>query len=121
MLTASLSEQQKYQSFLSGHFQTKTPLSLRKKSTVLAQDTIVIGFQTVLRNILKELGYTDKVINSKVIGISDERRLCEILVFDIIPYSFDIRSINPLNYSQTLQKYIKKSCYAKLLERWLDA
>ena len=78
-------------------------------------------FEKNLRNILIELGYNNKVINAKTLGVSDERRLCEILAFDIIPYCFDVRSINPLNYSQTLQKYIHKSCYAKLLERWLNA
>lgn len=78
-------------------------------------------FSVVLGNILKELGYIEKVINAKMIDVSNERRLCEILAFDIIPYCFDIRSSNPLNYSQTLQKHIKKSSYAKLLERWLDA
>ncbi len=77
-------------------------------------------YVTILKIILKELNYCDKVINVKTLDISDERKLCEILAFDIIPYCFEVRSINPLNYSRTLQKYIEKSCYTKLLERWLN-
>lgn len=76
-------------------------------------------YETILRNILKELNYCEKVVNAKILNISDERKMCEILVFDIIPYCFEVRSINPLNYSRTLQKYMQKSHYSKLLERWL--
>lgn len=77
-------------------------------------------YEITLRNILKELNYCEKVINAKTFNISDERKMCEILVFDIIPYCFEVQSINPLNYSRTLQKYMQKSHYSKLLERWLD-
>ena len=77
-------------------------------------------YETILRNMLKELNYCEKIVNAKVLNISDERKLCEILLFDIIPYCIEVRSINPLNYSRTLQKYMQKSHYSKLLERWLD-
>lgn len=77
-------------------------------------------YETILIRILKELNYCEKVINVKAINVSDERKLCELLVFDIIPYCFEVHLINPLNYSRTLQNYIKKSCYSKLLERWLN-
>lgn len=77
-------------------------------------------YETILRNILKELNYCEKIVNAKVLNISNERKMCEILVFDIIPYCFEVRSINPLNYSRTLQKYMQKCHYSKLLERWLD-
>ena len=77
-------------------------------------------YETILRSILKELNYCEKIVNAKALNLSDERKLCEILLFDIIPYCFEVRSINPLNYSRTLQKYMQKSHYSKLLERWLD-
>lgn len=77
-------------------------------------------YETILRNILKELNYCEKVVNTKTLNISDERKMCEILVFDVIPYCFEVRTINPLNYSRTLQKYMQKSHYSRLLERWLD-
>lgn len=77
-------------------------------------------YETILKSILSELHYCDKVINTKVLDISNEMKLCELLAFDIIPYCMEVRSINPLNYSRTLQKYILNSHYTKLLERCLD-
>lgn len=104
-----------------GAFPSISPSIIDEESYIPEPKYYSNRFSTVLRSILKELSYIDKVINSKLIGICDERHLCEILAFDIIPYCFDIRSINPLNYSQTLQKFVKKSHYTKLLERWLYA
>ena len=77
-------------------------------------------YETILRNILKELNFCEKVVNTKTLNITDERKMCEILAFDIIPYCAEVRSINPLNHSRALQKYMQKSHYAKFLERWLD-
>ena len=77
-------------------------------------------YETILRNILKELNFYEKVVNAKTLNITGEEKMCEILAFDVIPYCFEVRSINPLNQSRTLQKYIQKSHYAKLLERWLN-
>ncbi len=78
-------------------------------------------YETILKNILNELNYCEKVVNVKVLDVQNEIKLCELLLFDIIPYCFEIYSINPLNYSRTLQKYFQKSCYAKMLGRWLNA
>lgn len=77
-------------------------------------------FESILKNILQELGFNDNVINAKIVGLSDERCLCERLAFDIIPYCLNNKSIHPLNYSMSLQKYLKRSHYAKLLERCLN-
>lgn len=77
-------------------------------------------FETILRDILKELHYNDEVINCKAVGIDSEQRLYERLAFDIVPYCLDVLSVNPLNYSQTLQEVIKRNNeYAKLLKEWL--
>ena len=69
------------------------------------------GYNSLNRKMIEE--------NAKTLNISDERKMCEILVFYIIPFCFEVRSINPLNYSRSLQKYMQKSHYSKLLERWL--
>ena len=77
-------------------------------------------FKGVFRGILHDLGYNDKIINSKVYYIDSDQSLCEVLLFDIIPYYSFILSKNPLNYSQSLQKYLIKTPYAALLKGWLD-
>lgn len=77
-------------------------------------------YTQIMKRILIELNFKEKVVNSKVCGINNEFEMCELLMFDIIPYCLDVLSINPLNYSQTLQKYIQRSICSKMLERWLD-
>ena len=77
-------------------------------------------YTQILKRVLIELNFKEKVVNSKVCGINNEFEMCERLLFDTIPYCLDVLSINPLNYSQTLQKFIQRSICSKMFERWLD-
>ena len=102
-------------------FPDEDPSTIEEEEYELECGYYLNRYETILKNILKELNYCEKVINVKALNVSDEKKLCELLMFDIIPYCFEVRSINPLNYSRSLQKYIQKSCYSKFLERWLNA
>lgn len=75
-------------------------------------------FVKILKVILIELSFCDMMINSKICNIENEQDLCELLLFDVIPYSSNVFSKLPMNYSQRLFRYIEKSQYASLFKRW---
>jgi hypothetical protein len=78
-------------------------------------------FKNILREILRELGYPQSLIEHKCANTSTEIDLCLVLAFDILPYCSDVLQIKPYNTSERLLKYAGKDgrCPQKnLLMRW---
>ena len=106
--------------FSSDVFPDEDPSQMEETEYVVSQSTGNNRIKSVFRGILRDLGYNDKIINSKANYIDSDQSLCEMLLFDIIPYYSFVLSKNPLNYSLSLQKYLIKSPFAALLKGWLD-
>lgn len=62
-------------------------------------------YSTILREILRELGFFQSLIELKCAAIFDEQDLIHMLAFDVLPYCTDVLQINPYNTSERLLKY----------------
>lgn len=78
-------------------------------------------YSTILREILRELGFPKSLIEQKCTAIFDEQDLCRLLAFDVLPYCVDVLQIAPYNASERLLKYAGDTgrCpYKKLFKEW---
>jgi hypothetical protein len=78
-------------------------------------------FRNILKEILRELGYPQSLIEHNCEYIANEQDLCQSLAFDILPYCTDVLQVRPYNTSERLLKYAGKDgrCPQKnLLTRW---
>ncbi len=78
-------------------------------------------FRKTLRRILNDLKYPESIIEHKCRLVASDQDLCEILVFDILPYYEDVLGHKPINASQQLQKYIERNLihpHGRLIKRW---
>lgn len=107
--------------FTSGVLSDEDPSIIDEEEYQLSNEFCNGPYAKKLRNILQELGYEDKLINSKVTNINNDQRICEVLAFDVFPYYFNVFNKNPLNYSEKLQRYLKNCPFKDLFERWLNA
>jgi len=78
-------------------------------------------YQNILREILRELGFPQSLIEHKCVSTSTEDDLCQMLAFDVLPYCTDVLQIKPYNTSERLLKYAGKGGRCpqnNLLLRW---
>jgi len=74
-----------------------------------------------LREMFSELGICKNLLEKKCALISNERDLCRVLAFDILPYCIDVLQINPYNTSERFVKYAGdtgKCQYKDLFKEW---
>ena len=62
-------------------------------------------YSTILREMLRDLGFPQSLIELKCAAIFDEQDLIQMLAFDVLPYCADVLQINPYNTSERLLKY----------------
>lgn len=94
------------------------PSTLDEEEYVLEDRIYKNRFSDVLKNILKELDFSQQIINIKTIGILSEQDMISVLYFDFLPYYLYIHKENPLQHSHTLQKLIKKNSCKVFFEGW---
>lgn len=78
-------------------------------------------WSSLLKEMLYEFGISRSLATYKSSLISDEKKLCRILAFDVLPFCVDVLNISPFNVSERLNKYVgeKGRCpYKKLFRRW---
>ncbi len=78
-------------------------------------------YSTILKEILRELGFPQSLIEIKCSSIFNEHDLTQMLAFDLLPYCTDVLKINPYNTSERLLKYAGNAgrCqHKKLLMEW---
>lgn len=75
-------------------------------------------YSSLLSEIINELGFPQSLIEKKCSTIFDEKDLCGILAFDILPFCVDVLQLEPFNVSERLVKYIEKCPYKTLLTGW---
>ncbi len=78
-------------------------------------------YSTILREILRELGFPQSLIELKYAAIFNEHDLTQMLAFDLLPYCTDVLQITPYNTSERLLKYAGNAgrCpHKKLFEKW---
>ncbi|AJQ25678.1 hypothetical protein [Pelosinus fermentans] len=78
-------------------------------------------YSNLLREVLRELGFPQSLIEKKCTTVFNEQDLCQLLVFDVLPYCADVLQIAPYNTSERLLKYAgddgRCPC-KKLLKEW---
>ena len=78
-------------------------------------------YSTILREILRELGFPQSLIELKCAVIFNEHDLTQMLAFDLLPYCTDVLQITPYNISERLLKYAGDAgrCpHKKLFVKW---
>ncbi len=78
-------------------------------------------YSPLLREMLKEMGFRQSLVEYKCSFISNETDLCRFLAFDIMPYCVDVLQIAPYNASERLVKYAGNTgrCpFKNLFRRW---
>ncbi len=78
-------------------------------------------YSPLLREMLKELGFRQSLVEYKCSFISNEKDLCCFLAFDIMPYCVDVLQVAPYNVSERIVKYAGDTgrCPLKnLFRRW---
>lgn len=81
-------------------------------------------FQRIGNEILRECGFTNKLVEHTCAQITNEDELCQLLAYSFLPYCADVLGICPYNLSRRLQRYAGqagKSQYKSLLLRWFDS
>jgi len=74
-----------------------------------------------LREMFGELEICKNLIEQKCTLISNEKDLCRILAFDVLPYCIDVLQIKPYNTSERFIKYagdVGKCQYKDLFKEW---
>lgn len=100
---------------------TEDPTTIEEEIIESQNSTPNERYSLYLREILRELGFNQSLVEQKCTTISDERDLCCFLAFDILPYCTDVLRIDPFQMSERLLKYAGDSgrCpYKKLLKEW---
>lgn len=114
------------------HYLNVNRISSLSVNTVLTEDPSTIAevdckpqwastgyrYSIILREIMRELGFRQSLIEQKCAAIFDEQDLCRLLAFDILPYCADVLQISPYNTSERLLKYVGKCPYKKLFKEW---
>lgn len=78
-------------------------------------------YSKLLREVLREFGYPQGLIEQKCAAIVDEQDLCRMLAFDVLPYCADVLQIAPYNTSERLLKYAGETgrcSYKKMFMEW---
>jgi hypothetical protein len=78
-------------------------------------------YSGILKEILRELGFHESLIEKKCIVVFNEQDLCRLLAFDVLPYCIDVLQIAPYNTSERFLKYAGDTgrCqYKKLFKSW---
>lgn len=65
-------------------------------------------FKNIFREIQRELGYPQSLLEYNCTPITNEEDLCRALAFDVLPYCMDVLQINPYNTSERLLRYAGK-------------
>lgn len=74
----------------------------------------------IFSTIMDELGVSRTVSNGMYDRIQSDLDLCGIMLFNVVPAFVEIYEKNPLNYSETLQKYIYCSQYKNIFKEWFQ-
>jgi len=75
----------------------------------------------LMEKILKELGFSNEFSHNKSSLVFDEKNLCLMLAFEILPFCADVLSIKPFNTSEYLVKFSGqngKCIYKEFLQEW---
>lgn len=79
------------------------------------------NYSNIGREIMRELEFSQVLIEKKSAVMSNEQDLCRLLAFDILPYCVDVLRVAPFNISERLVRYAGDAgrCqYKKLLKEW---
>jgi len=103
---------------------------LTEDPSVMDEEDVAVNYvvsdnrwSTILKEILRELGFCGALPVYKSSIVVDELHLCRLLAFDILPYCIDVLKIAPFNTSERLFKYAGNNgrCpYKDLFIRWFS-
>lgn len=97
------------------------PSILTEKEIIQSEFPSKNRFQSVVRSIALELGFSVLISDKVSEFVSDDKSACAVLSLCIIPYVSDVFGKNALNNSDTLQRYINRCPYKKVFEEWFMA
>jgi hypothetical protein len=109
-----------FPSLSNGIAPNEDPSTLDEEEYGLEDISFENRFSVILKTIMRELDFSQQVINIKSMNVVSEQDLISILYFDILPYYRCIYEENPLHHSHTLQKQITKNSCRALFEGWIN-
>lgn len=108
-----------------------TPQGLTEDPSIFSESVVPCGnavienrFQKIGREIMRECGFSKKMIERVCTQLKNEEELSQVLVFSVLPYCADVLETCPYNLSRRLQKYAGQAgrCpYKNLIMRWFES
>ena len=109
-----------FPSLSNGIAPNEDPSTLDEEEYGLENISFENRFSVILKTIMRELDFSQQVINIKSMDVVSEQDLVSILYFDVLPYYRCVYEENPLHHSHTLQKQITKNSCRALFEGWIN-
>jgi hypothetical protein len=109
------------EAFIGNKDLTEDPSVLDEEEALTVTFKSDTRWSAVLKEILGEFEIGGAVREYKGSLVTNERSLCRLLAFDVLPYCLDVLKIAPFNFSERLVKYAGDSgrcTFKNLFRRW---